>query len=84
MTGVVIRVLSDPTRASSLLMAKKMNLVSLVLQLLFLVSLLSGVTHGSAYRFSLMEESPGANGKDDRPRPPPPKGYDPREISTPP
>jgi len=38
----------------------------------------------SAYRFNLMEESPGANGKDDRPRPPSPKGYDPGEISTPP
>jgi len=38
----------------------------------------------SAYRFNLKEESPGANGRDDRPRPPSPKGWDSGEISAPP
>jgi hypothetical protein len=40
----------------------------------------------SAYGVSLKEESPGANGRDDRPRPRPPslKGWDTGEISTPP
>jgi len=40
----------------------------------------------SAYRVSLKEESPGANGRDDMPRPRPPslKGWDTGEISTPP
>ena len=40
----------------------------------------------SAYRASLKEESPGANGRDDRPRARPPslKGWDTGEISTPP
>jgi len=38
----------------------------------------------SAYRFNLKEETPGANGRDDRPRPPSPKGWDSGEISAPP